>query len=191
MGPLASSWVANSSRRTVLSEELAKQVLQGRATWPCPSVQFCPWFGSQALPERVAAPPAGGSGNALAGALGAQFPSPSAPAPAATSGARQPGAWEGTVRHWLARGTRGGTCEAARVGRARRRRTPTRPALPCPGRLARRRDVRRRGPQVRPHGPPARGPAPGTPSSRRPGPALLCSLPEPCTYLAHAPLPRL
>lgn len=64
---------------------------------------------------------------------------PSPPVPAlATSGARQPGAWEGTACHWLVRGTRGGTSEG--------RQTLASPeaqksCLPCPALLARRGDA--------------------------------------------------
>jgi hypothetical protein len=88
---------------------------------------------------------------------------PSPPTPAATSGVRQPGAWEGTARHWLVCGTRGGTSGAARLGRARRRRSPAGPALPCPAvpclpRAAARCEASRAGASARTPAPRARRP---------------------------------
>lgn len=70
-------------------------------------------------------------------------PNPSVPAPA-TSGARQPSAWEGTARHWLVRGTRGGT-SAGRQTRASPAAPGVQLALPCPPSAAPRCETPRAG----------------------------------------------
>lgn len=117
-------------------------VLQkGRSLWNLPR-KSSPFRFPSAFPRGVSAPPAGGLRESLAGEpRSAGPPSPlSRPPRRPPSGARQPGAWEGTARHWLVRGTeRRDQRGPPDSGKARPRRAPraVQPGPALPARAAR------------------------------------------------------
>lgn len=122
------------------SSELAKKVFRGGAG---PSALIL----QRLLPGRERAPHRQSLGKPRPGSPGARRPQPLSPSrPAATLGGEAVGAWEGTARHWLARGTeRRDQRGPPDSGKPRPRRTPRAvppgPALPCPAPRGRR-DVR-------------------------------------------------
>lgn len=98
-------------------------------------------------PERERAPRRPSPGTPLLGSPGGPVPPTplSRPPRRPPSGARQPGAWEGTARHWLVRGTeRRDQLGPPDSGKPRPHRAPraVQPALPCSAPRGRR-DVRR------------------------------------------------
>uniref|UniRef100_A0A8C0AK37 Tumor protein p53-inducible protein 11 n=1 Tax=Bos mutus grunniens TaxID=30521 RepID=A0A8C0AK37_BOSMU len=107
-------------------------------------------------PGRERAPRRPSPGTPLLGSPGGPVPPTplSRPPRRPPSGARQPGAWEGTARHWLVRGTeRRDQLGPPDSGKPRPHRAPraVQPVLPCPAPRGRR-DVRRpraRVPQLR------------------------------------------
>lgn len=117
------------------SSELAKKVIPARRAGGRGAWVLIP---KRLLPGRERAP-----GRRFPGKppLGSPEPSPPnlvlPPAPAATLGARQPGAWEGTARHWLQRGTerrdQRGPPDSGKP-QPRGCRSQSSPALPCPAR---------------------------------------------------------
>lgn len=132
----------------VQSSELDKKVFLGSAG---PGFRF-----SRAFSQGVSAPPAGSLQEGLS--WGAQSPVPptslSRPPQRPPSGARQPGAWEGTARHWLLRGTeRRDQRGLPDSGKPRPlwvlRAAQPGPSLPCPAPAARCERPRVRGPPTR------------------------------------------